>query len=188
MKMNTDWFIDTKLGYSWAHGLSTVTKKTKKQKNSCAEIQSPALDHPSFFSTAWQLRYFTRGVPGTHSSCGSPEEGTCEITWHVNQHCMATIRIHQILRSAKQTGEVVIRDQLCVWSTYLVVAVLRFGERLQQILITLPVMSFVKCSLARGWPSSISWCQKKKYLATSCVQWICKIEFHSSAWLFSWSR
>lgn len=140
-----------------------------KKKTAVPKFKVRLLTTLPFFSTAWQLRYFTRGVPGTHSSCGSPEEGTCEITWHVNQHCMATIRIHQILQSAKQTGEVVIRDQLCVWSTYLVVAVLRFGERLQQILITLPVMSFVKCSLARGCPSSISWCQKKVFGCFVCA-------------------
>lgn len=49
-------------------------------------------------------------------------EETCVITWHVNQHCMVMIRIHQIPESTKQTGEVVISGRLCVWSTYLVVA------------------------------------------------------------------
>lgn len=62
------------------------------------------------------------GAPGAGSSCGSPGEGTWVITWHVNQRCMATIRIHQIPVSTKQTGEVAIRGQLCVWSTYLVIA------------------------------------------------------------------
>lgn len=105
--------------------------KNKTNKAAVPKFKIRLLTTLPFFSAAWQLRYFTRGVPGTHSSCGSAEEGTCEITWHVNRHCMVMIRIHQILQSAKQTGEVVITDQLCVWSTYLVVAALRFGERLQ---------------------------------------------------------
>lgn len=65
---------------------------------------------------------------GTGSSCGSPGEGTCVITWHVNQHCMGTIRTDQIPEPTKQTGEVVIRERPRVWSTYLVVA--WFGVRL----------------------------------------------------------
>lgn len=57
---------------------------------------------------------------GMDSSCGSPREGTCVITWHVNQDCTAMIRLHQIPESTKQTEEVVIREPLCVWSTNLV--------------------------------------------------------------------
>lgn len=68
-----------------------------------------SLTTPHFFLTVRQLRYLACSALGADSSCGSPGEGTCVITWHVNQHCMATIRIHQIPESTKQTGEVVIR-------------------------------------------------------------------------------
>lgn len=79
---------------------------------------------PTLFSflTERQLSYFLPGASGAGSSCGGPGEGTRVITWHVNQLCMDTIRIHQIPVSTKQTGEVAIRVQLRVWSTYLVMA------------------------------------------------------------------
>lgn len=85
-------------------------------------IQNPTCAHSSFsFLTEWQS-FFLPGASGAGSSCGGPGEGTRVITWHVNQLCMDTIRIHQIPVSRKQTGEVAIRAQLCVWSTYLVMA------------------------------------------------------------------
>lgn len=104
-----------------------------------------------------RLRYLACSALGTDSSCGSPGEGTCVITWHVNQHCMAPIRIHQIPESTKQTGEVVIRGRLCVWSTYLevLVVVTRFGVRLladPHQTSRYVISQWYKCSLASSHP------------------------------------
>lgn len=96
-----------------------------------------------FFCTRRLLRYMACNTLWMDPSCGSPGEGTTVITWHVNQHCMASIRIHQI-HKPNQTD----RGSSDKWAALRLIHLFGCGEvwskESQKILIRLPLKSSLR--------------------------------------------